>query len=296
MQTLGTETTLVLLSIIGTSEYEKVLARDLRIPQDKLENILEEINSLILNPIITELSDTHKRNTGTEEEIEKEKSLETKLEDEDLVTQEIDPRFEKLPQRIKDIISSSNYGPKLYVLGKENNLTISQITNLEGLVTDTILGTIPPESFEGKARDIVGLPEEKLQLLVAEINDKILREVRNQVLGLENKPVIDTQKQDTSPLEKKVEELEHVALEKPEIGEDKPTAQAPQTTEQKDTPPTSTTRASVDSIVLKKLAGSVRSGGSITQYSLEGTTKNGVGDVHPVSNQPVVDPYRMPIE
>ncbi|MCX6747439.1 MAG: hypothetical protein NTW98_00610 [Candidatus Nomurabacteria bacterium] len=273
IQTLGTETTLVLLSIISRDEYEKILTEELQLPKEKLENILEEINSLVLNPIINELSERYDKNIG----ILDEETLDQKIEKNNLIEENTDSRFTNLPENIKKIIEDSKYSQKIYILGKEKGLTIAQITNLDEMVTDTVLGKISPEVFKIRAMSIAGLDQNKLAILVSEINEKILKGIRQQILGLENKEkselpsfVLRENKKEEIPVSPIAPLKEVVEIEAPKTA---------------------------NSITLTKLNETFKSGGAVTEYSLNNVSKQGSENNKNYShNLQKVDPYRMPIE
>jgi len=304
IQTLGIETTLVLLSIISRDEYENILNEELRLPKDKFENILEEINSFVINPIITELSDTFSKNNNIIIEEKKEESLANKVEKENLVAEKLDPRFVNLPNKIKQIINESNYGAKIFVLSKENGLNLTQTTNLEEIVTDTIIGKTPPEMFELRAMSMSGLDKDKLKTLVNEINEKILKEIRRKVFELEKKEDDDQTKEDdkieiikakdATPsipvLPKKEENVDNlIEIEAPkEIVS--PRQEILPVKKEEVKPSTS--------ISFQKLNGSFKNDGAVTEYSLNNNSKTNSGseEANKTSNIQKVEPYRMPIE
>ncbi|MDQ3075748.1 MAG: hypothetical protein M3Q34_01320 [bacterium] len=332
IQALGTETTLVLLGITNRDEYEKVLNEELKLPKEKFENILEEINTFVLNPIITELSENYNKNlnnikdkpvkeTPKEEVKEKaEETLEKKVESQNLVTQKPDPRFVNLPANVKSIVNASNYSAKIYVLGRDNGLTLAQITNLEEIVTDTILGTTSQEMFEVRAMSISGLDKDKLKFLINEINDKVLKLIRTQVLSLENnekkdRPDISSDREgvvpsvlptQANPVEEKVATPTITPVNNPVSAQVEEVVQKPQQVPVTKNIPqgvplanaTSPVTNSVNSITLKKLGGSVRSAGTVTEYSLNNISKQEDGNMKggSATDSQKVDPYRMPIE
>src|SRR3989344_8522569 len=55
IQTLGTETTLILLGIIHFNEYEANLEKELGLPKESVVKILGEINEAVLKPIRPQL-------------------------------------------------------------------------------------------------------------------------------------------------------------------------------------------------------------------------------------------------
>lgn len=285
---LKLETELLLAGLLNPDNYITELVTRMKITKPQAETLVAEINSLVFEKIKDELIKIIDRRSMLVENIatkKKEESLEDKVRSENLVPEKPDPRFTNLPENIKDIITESNYPAKIYVLGKENNLTIAQITNLGGLVTDTILGTVHPDSFETKTRSITGLSEDKLKILVGEINNKVLKEIRIKILGLEQnaKGVVSVE-----PLSKQLE------VKTPETTSTVNTVVAPAVPIVKAVPNINI----VNSIAFNKLSGAVKSTGAVTEYSLNNISKTNEQNKQGNSSAGAqkVDPYRMPVE
>ena len=51
IQTLGTETTILLLSIISPDDYEQTLRNNLNLEEEKVTQILKDINEKIINDV-----------------------------------------------------------------------------------------------------------------------------------------------------------------------------------------------------------------------------------------------------
>jgi hypothetical protein len=173
IQTIGTETMLVLLGLIHIEEYEAILEKEISLPKEKMEVMMQEINTLILSPIRPELMTVFEQNNT-----EKEKTNDQT----NLIQQKIDIRFEKLSPNVRQIIEESNYQTKIYEVSKRNNLTVAQIAKLEEIITNTLLGTIRPEEFESSIKNNLDLDTEKIKIITEEINEKILKEIRNKIL------------------------------------------------------------------------------------------------------------------
>src|SRR3989338_4547778 len=56
METLGTETTLLLLGIIHEDEYQEILRKDLSLPEISTNRMIREINESVIDPIRPELT------------------------------------------------------------------------------------------------------------------------------------------------------------------------------------------------------------------------------------------------
>lgn len=173
IQTLSTETTLVLLGIIHLQEYEEIIKKDLKLPEIRVENILEEIENSILKTIRPELVKAFNTNIKSEEGL--------------------DERFKKLPTEIQSSITASNYQAILYTIGGKYKLTVEQIGALEEDTTKVILGTIYPENFEESIKKDLGLVDEKTKEIVKEINELVFKKIRTEFMKqTENKTTVAT--------------------------------------------------------------------------------------------------------
>ena len=174
-ETLGTETTLVLLGIIHLVEYEEILTKELGLSEDSMTKMLAEIEESILKTVRPQLVMAFEANKKSETaETSNIKSKPNEL-------------LEKLPKEIQNIIKESNYQAMLYAIAKENNLNVEQMGSLEKTVTDLMVGTIHPEEFEDALESNLKLPLEKIRKLVNDVNEKIFLKIRES-LKLVNKP------------------------------------------------------------------------------------------------------------
>ncbi|MFA6000050.1 MAG: hypothetical protein WC783_03690 [Candidatus Paceibacterota bacterium] len=187
VETLSTETTLMLLGVVHTEEYEKVLYGELGLPKEIVAKILGEVNTSILQGIREELNDVYQKNTN-----ELEKAQDKKYE-------EMDKRFQTLPKDIQDVVGQIGYHDSLYKIFEENKLNIEQMGILENTVMDVLLGNIRVEKFKDALKANLGLEEEKIQKIVATVNEKIFKEVKNKVISAgrtEKEEVINTEEDD----------------------------------------------------------------------------------------------------
>lgn len=65
-QTVGTETTLVLLGIINLEEYRTTLKKDLEFSENLFQEFFKEIKTSIIAPIRPKLEDAYKKNISAE--------------------------------------------------------------------------------------------------------------------------------------------------------------------------------------------------------------------------------------
>ncbi len=191
LQTLSIETTLLLLAVISKEEYEAILEKDLELERSKLDLILKEINAFILNNINLELRATFEKNQdesiigGEIEEntdvIKEINKLEIKEEPKILQTEK--------ESKVERIVGELKHEEKVYQIGRENNLTISQITKLAEIVGDILNGKIFGDKFLD-ALEILNIDEEKKKKIASRVNDEVFKEIRSRMMG----KVVESQK------------------------------------------------------------------------------------------------------
>src|SRR3989344_5843698 len=149
--------------------------------------MLTEINETILKNIRPLLSEAFSSNA---KEMETAQAQSGEIEE---IQEELDARFDNLPEEIKKIIIESGYHQKLYNLATENKLTVPQMGALEEAATGVIVGSVHPENFEAKIKEGTGLTGEMTQKLAGEINQKILKPIREKMESSYNRPSVVTE-------------------------------------------------------------------------------------------------------
>ncbi len=176
IQALGTEITLVLLGIIHLDEYENQVKNELDLSKIEALKMLKEINISILQAIKPQLSTAFDKN---KEELKKEHSQ---------IEEKLDERFDSLSEEIKKIIIESNYHASLFAIATENNLSVPEIGTLEEITTKVITGSIHPNEFEKRLTKNLGRPEGLVKKVASEINNKILKIIREKMEEVYSKP------------------------------------------------------------------------------------------------------------
>lgn len=205
IQTLGTETTLVLLGVIRLDEYEEMLSKEIAIGRDKIDQLTAEIDEKILRNIRGDLNNSYSNNLADilEKEAQKENNnagaenqnnpvnkIAVKIES------KMNPKFSSLPANVLEAVKNSNYQDELYKISEDNDLSIEQMGQLEEAIAESFLGEIQPTEFGKVIKSRLNLADEKVNLLVNQINEKILKQVRKTIMG-ENSVTTKTE----SPIE-----------------------------------------------------------------------------------------------
>jgi len=267
IETLGTETTLVLLGIIPIEEYTATVKKEISLSDAySLEAMLSEINSLVLGPIKSELNNAFNANL----------KLGTNTE------QALDARFENLSPGRKEAITKSNYQEVLYAISQENKLNVDQAGILETTTMDMILGIAPSNKFEDTLKSNLKIDAEKASKIVNEVTDKILRKIReNMMTPQSEKPVAPP------PAE---QEQKHEQEQQQEQAKTNPPAEPILVVPNAPMPP-----KIIHPILEQKLAGSFQMPKTETEYSLNNLSQNSQtksAEPTPPDSTPKIDPYR----
>ncbi len=184
IQTLGTETTLVLLGVIRLDEYEEILAHELGLGKDKADQLTAEIDEKILRNIRGDLNNSYSNNLADlfEKEIKKEEASEGNANT-IKIESKMNPKFASLPANVLEAVKNSNYQDELYKISEDNDLSIEQMGLLEEAIAESFLGQIQPNDFGKTIKSRLNLADEKVNLLVNQINEKILKEIRKKIMG-----------------------------------------------------------------------------------------------------------------
>ncbi len=164
--TLGTETTLVLLGIISTEEYEATLKDEIKIDDAGMKSMLAEIESKILGVNRSRLREAFEKNV---DELGQEKYG---------GVQKLDERFLKLPQEVQQAIRESNYQPVLYKIAEKHTLSINHMAALEEATTKVMLGMIHPDKYEQELQSTIGIPKEEIREIVSEVDEGVLKNIK----------------------------------------------------------------------------------------------------------------------
>lgn len=283
IETLGTETTLVLLGMIHLDEYEGILKKELTIPKESLDKMLVEINYSILKDIRTEVIEAYTENTKPETKEEQEREA------------ELDERFAKLPEGVQNAIRDLNYHMTLYKISTDHNLSISQMSDLETITTNVMLGITKGDDFKDSIRESLEIPEDKALELEKEITDKILKRIREKMQEVfSKKPDVltptETQKNDDEILHSSGIEIISdnrketlPVVEKLELN----------TTKEEVKPTTPEKKEEVHPVLAQKLTGFVKNEIKETEHALNNLTKtNAPVTPNEKPKIPSTDPYR----
>ena len=166
IETLGTETTLLLLGIINLEGYVNTLSSELAMPSASMEKMVTEINDSILKPILPTLDQAY------------ENHVTSLVEEKYGSAEKLDERFAKLPKEVQEAISESNYQSTLYKISTDKKLSVEQMGILEEATNKVLLGIIHPDMYEGELKNKLRLPGDTTSEIVSAVNEEILKNIR----------------------------------------------------------------------------------------------------------------------
>lgn len=194
IEVLGTETTLALLGVISLSEYENALMRELGLGKNMADQLVAEIDEKILRNVRGELNNSYDQNLldlATEQGENMEENANTSNSETGVpvkIENKISENVEKTADNVTKIIMESNYKDTLYKIADENDLSIEQMGLLEEIINESFAGKISSIEFANVVKQRLGLPETKINLLVSQINEKILKAVRAKIIETSGNP------------------------------------------------------------------------------------------------------------
>lgn len=249
--------------------------------------------------------------------------------------EDIQKKFEELPEDIKWAIIEADVENKILEIGKKRGLNVSQMGQL-ALETNTVmLGFYPLDKFEESLKASMGLSPEKVRAIVDDVNDTILKSIRENLKETREETATQTMIPDVTPVAP-VTSVENTSLQTSKEKEDtilksagieivtpkeeeKPkTEAAPEKREDMiakvEKPELITKEEELKKIlptnVFSKLSGSFNLPSKKTEYSLQNISKAGLPSTTPTitpapvvvpvapakPTPPRVDPYREPAE
>ena len=177
----------------------------------------------------------------------------------EITLEEIQKKFETLPEDLKWAIMAANVDDNIIDIGKIEGLNVDQMGQLSLETNMVMFGFTPVEKFEESVKASLGLPEEKIKSIVKDVNEKILKNIREKLINLTTPQTEEVVKfPETHP-----EDLEELKAHGIEIIPQKLELNA---SEEHDA-------AQIHKILSQKLSGSVQTPVAKSDHSLENITK-----------------------
>ncbi|MEI7809981.1 MAG: hypothetical protein WCI41_00265 [bacterium] len=107
----------------------------------------------------------------------------------EITLEEIRNKFDSLSEELKLAIMATNVDEKITEIGKERGLNIEQMGQLSYQTHLVMLGYVHADKFEESLKKSLGLSDELIKNIVADINTKILKQIREQLMSATEAPV-----------------------------------------------------------------------------------------------------------
>jgi hypothetical protein len=203
----------------------------------------------------------------------------------EITIEEIQKKFDSLPEDLKWAIMASDVDEKITDIGKLNNLTVEQMRQLSLETHMVMFGFTHPDKFEKSLEASLKLTEDKTKRIANVINERILKNIREQVMNLHKNPDhinMPIQKEDTREEEHK-EVFKSAGIEILPNQKEKENKMLPK--EDK------LNKNKIESSLTNKLSGKVHTPIRTTEYTLNNITKeDSTPDTSGYTDK--IDPYR----
>lgn len=101
---------------------------------------------------------------------------------EEISIEEIQKKFEGLPEDLKWAIMGAKVDDNIIDIGNAEKLNVEQMGQLSLETHMVMFGFTPPGKFEESVKKSLGLPDEKTRAIVDAVNEKILKEIRKKMV------------------------------------------------------------------------------------------------------------------
>lgn len=106
----------------------------------------------------------------------------------------ISDRMQELPLHIQTAIKKIEWAPAVLEIGKKHGLHMEQMEVLQTETMLVLIGLVHPNDYAGALRTQLGVPEATIAGIVADVNEKILKDVRDDLAHF----IEDEQKAETA--------------------------------------------------------------------------------------------------
>lgn len=202
IETLTTETELLLCRLVKTDDFPKELETRMKISRKDVSLLLAEMDKLIFKKMQEEL----------EKRLTQKDIVEITYKSKPLTN---DPNLVNTPKDVQTAVSLSNWKEKLYVISKKYGLSVEKMGELEDITVKTLKGDILASKYENEVKNRIVVPEGKEKEMVAEINEEIFRVIKGTLVNSSNTIPVENKEIPIPPYAKKKENIVPVPLPPP---------------------------------------------------------------------------------
>src|SRR3990167_3564163 len=111
----------------------------------------------------------------------------------EITLEEIQKKFESLPEDLKWAVMAANVDENIIDIGQAQGLNVEQMGQLSLETHMVMFGFTHPDKFEESVKNRLNLPDEKIRAIVNVVNEKILKKIREKAIGSSSKEPTKTE-------------------------------------------------------------------------------------------------------
>jgi len=120
---------------------------------------------------------------------------------EEKTLEEIQNKFNSLPKDLRLNIAIIDVNQKINTIGRENGLSVRQISRLLLKTQSVMFGFVHPDKLEDSIKEIPEIPLQSVKGIERDVNEQILKDIKYQLIELiEKEKAIEEHKKDTEIL------------------------------------------------------------------------------------------------
>lgn len=157
IKTLGTETAILLLGIIGIEEYVNTIRKEMKLEASVVDKILDEVGEKILNNVMPYIDKAYNDNMSS---------------------------FIKESTGEKE-----DYKVKIYEISNKHGLPIDKMGEIQSITERFINGEISSIKYENEISLITEFPSNKILEIIKDINENIINKIRQEAIKKNTVPL-----------------------------------------------------------------------------------------------------------
>lgn len=206
----------------------------------------------------------------------------------EITIEEIQKKFETLPEDLKWAIMATKVDDKIIEIGRFHNLNVEQMGKLSLETHMVMLGYVHPDKFEESVQISLGFPKDKTKTIVDAVNEQVLKGLREKIMALHNEH--NKQEKEIDQVEKEEELLKETGIEiNKEVNKTEPLIKKMESPEEMLRDVENPKLIKIQSPILaQKLTSAYKMPSSNTDHSIP-------KKIEPAARAPLpkIDPYRM---
>lgn len=223
----------------------------------------------------------------------------------EITIEEIQKKFDSLPEELKWAIMAADVDSKIIEIAKKEELNNVQMGQLALETNVVMFGFYPPEKFEESLKGSLGLPDEKIKAIANDVNELILKNIREKLkTGAPVGEETTSEKDDKEILKSAGIEIAEDSVMPTKIPIRTITENREELLKGMEHPELIAGKTPPPMIQSSKLVGSFQIPATKTEYKMDNMTKGGGAPAVATPTvkdgegalAPKADPYRMPIE